>query len=285
MFCAHPAGAEHRWASLFPYYTLCFGAVMDPGSGEEWRRAKKPTLDGSKESVNVTWCPFSSLKAALLCNVTQQPHTLPTALCTSYPPGPRDLHWIGKTLWYELWLGRGRRENGHPEWALVSLGVFSFLIKSVDVASHWFGKRGSDDFCAYHVPNTWKVASVYYVHILLWQISVGSPTLSRQLGRGAMLPNSMSLPSWAYIRIVSFTENYSSVLCYVGECTSFNGNDQSNWRSDVETRSFIGSKPKRKKERKTQTKDESSWSIWLSISGSFKSSCFEVLLRIDRFVF
>lgn len=41
---------------------------------------------------------------------------------------------LAKLYGMGLWLGRGKRDKGNPELALVGLGVFSSLVKFIDVA-------------------------------------------------------------------------------------------------------------------------------------------------------
>lgn len=41
---------------------------------------------------------------------------------------------LAKLYGMELCLGRGKRDKGNPELALVGLGVFSSLVKFVDIA-------------------------------------------------------------------------------------------------------------------------------------------------------
>lgn len=90
-------------------------------------------LDGSKESVDLTWCSFGCLKAILRCSLVWQCHTAHQLPSPHVPPSPATSAELAKLWGMKLWLGSVREEKGHPEGAPACLGVFSSLIEFVDV--------------------------------------------------------------------------------------------------------------------------------------------------------
>lgn len=170
-------------------------------------------------------------------------YILPTAVCTSFYLDPCDLCWTGKTLWYGIVAWKREEGQGKSILALVGLGVFSSLVKFVDVAHNWFNKPGSDDFwyllfswsSPSTVPSAWHVVIKYLLSVHTCTHSVDKFILGVWLWAGVWVLGIWwwtkwicSCPHGACILVVKFTDNYSSEY-YKEECISFSGNVQFNW--------------------------------------------------------
>lgn len=142
--------------------------------------------------------------------------------------------------------GGGGKRGLQNELLFVSLGVFSSLIKFVDVAINGFSKPGSDEFR--FLSTAWSASSTGLSAqqvVDKWLLSVHPSTHSfdkfllrvwlwadnRVLGIWWQTRWTCPCPYGASILIVEFTVNYSSIKCHEEEWTSFSGNEQPNQES------------------------------------------------------